>query len=893
MIGQTLSHFKIIAKLGEGGMGKVYRAEDTKLGREVAIKLLPEAFTSDPQRFARFQREAKVLASLNHPNIAAIYELAEEAGTHFLVLELVQGEDLAERLARGPIPIGQALPLALQIAEGVEAAHHKGIVHRDLKPANVMVGPDGEVKVLDFGLAKAWEVESEDSSNLSLSPTLTAQMTQAGTLIGTAAYMSPEQARGETTDSRADVWAFGVVLMEMLTGKSVYAGKTISDCLAGVLAREPEWEDLPNGTPPSIRRLLERCLEKERSQRLQAIGEARITIHRYLAAPEGTDEATAVEATSALPTWKRLLPWAVAVALAIALGAALLKPSADPASSTRATILPPEGTSFDVGWGSLGILAVSPDGRSLAFSATDAEGNRALYIRDLEDAGARALAGTGGAVHPFWSPDGRYVAFFAEGKLMKVERSSGSPVTLATAGNGKGGTWNRSGDIVFAPSHDSGLYRISAAGGEAVQVTKVDRKRFHGHRYPQFLPDGEHFLYIARTGLTLLEPSQLMVGSLGGDVPVELFSTFSGVLYASGHLFFRIENTLMACPFDPSSLEITGEVFPVAETVIDPGGYPEPTFSISEGGTLAFLAGKSDDISALMWVDGSGTTRQAFGPRDNYKEVRLSPDGQRAAVTVVDQESKTRDLWLLDLGRGLRSRFTFNEGDDLLSVWSSDGERIAFSSRRGSGGVQQIYVKSVLTGEGASALVEDEENKFLVDWSPDERYLTYAIQSPETSWDMYAVDLIEGGEPIPLQPSPFWEGHPMVSPDGRWLAYFTDESGRKEIYVTAFPTGGRRWQVSPDGGAWPLWDPSGQSLYWIQLPGQALMKAEVDGSGEVVRIGEVSTIAEGLPTLVEGTYQYDIAPDGERFLFNITERASVPALSVVLDFPAELRRENR
>jgi len=886
---RSLAHYRLVDKLGQGGMGVVWRATDTKLGRDVAIKVLPDPFLADPERLARFEREARVLASLTHANIAAIYGLERTGEHHFLVLELAEGETLADRLARGPIPVREALRIADQIAAALAAAHEKGIIHRDLKPANVKITPAGTVKVLDFGLAKVWEPQATEGMELTHSPTITAHMTSAGTILGTAGYMSPEQARGTDVDKRTDIWSFGCVLLEMLTGRQVFEGKTVTDVIASVVAREPSWERLPAETPRAVRRLLRRCLEKDADRRLRDIADVKLEIDEAFAAPESTEsvERGAAPARGRLRLWQAIA--ATAILSAAALGFLLWRAGTLPPRVIRATIAAPPGTSFDLEMSNPGLVAVSPDGRRLAFSANDGNGATRLWLRDLDDVEARPVAGTDGAAYPFWSPDGRFVAFFAGDKLKKIEATGGPAITLCAATNGKGGTWNEKGVIIFAPSSSSPLFRVSAAGGEATPITEVDTERFNGHRFPQFLPDGDHFVFLARAGMAGETDSQVMVGSLSGGTIEELFPSASNAVYAGGHLFFVIEHTLMARRFDASRRELEGDMFPVAENVLAGPSAARGVFALSsDANVLVYHTGTLSGASTLQLLDREGKRLEQIGEQDAYTEARLSPDGETAVVSILDGDGSNQDLWLIDIARGLRDRFTFDPGTEWLAVWSPDGKRIVFASNRG-GGPYQLYAKAIEGNADAQLLYADKVSKYPVGWSPDGRYVLYLVSDPKTSWDLYAIAVDqEGAEPVPLQVSPAAEGYGQVSPDGRWLLYTSDASGREEVYVTPFPSGGRKWQVSADGGTTPLWDPSGRAIDWLQ--GSRLMTAEVDGSGQAFRVGEVRSLIDGLRLTFAGPYQYDVASDGERFLVNVQNETTSPPMILVVGLRAELER---
>ncbi|HSM52261.1 MAG TPA: protein kinase, partial [Thermoanaerobaculia bacterium] len=703
MIGTTLAHYRVTAALGEGGMGQVWRAEDTKLGREVALKVLPEAFAEDPERMARFEREARLLASLNHPNIAHLYGLetvtsgADEgsgleargsissshpaAGTAapqsgpapleavpmsrgvggnsklriqnselpaaagpsleprasspitFLVMELVEGEDLSERIKRGPVPIEEATAIALQVAGALEAAHEQGIVHRDLKPANIKLRPDGTVKVLDFGLAKAWETDGADPG-LSLSPTVTRHATAAGLILGTAAYMAPEQARGQRVDRRADTWSFGVVLWEMLTGRKLFEGQTVSDVLASVLKEAPDLEALPAAVPPKLRQLLARCLDKDPRGRLQAIGEARVALER----PLGELAPAKTEAANSGQTKRSRIAAAVGWALAaVGLGAAALllwQQLSRPSDRVlRTSIPPPEGTTFHLSGINAGPAALSPDGTRIVFSARDEDGAVRLYLRVLDQPEARVLSGTETAQYPFWSPDSRWIGYFAQQdeSMKKVDAAGGPPITLCAAPNGKGGSWGRDDVIVFTPNATTPLHRVSASGGESQPVTEIDRGRHNSHRHPRFLPDGRHFLYIAR-GISSAE-SVIKVGSLDGGVDRELTAATVQAEFAGGFLFFVRDRSLMAQPFDPKGLVLEGEARPIGEAVLTIPAAALGIYTVSPAGLLAYHTGSVEAAVAPAWYDRTGREVSTLGDPGEYNSVVLSPDGRTAAFT--------------------------------------------------------------------------------------------------------------------------------------------------------------------------------------------------------------------------------------------------------------------
>lgn len=897
MIGTTISHFKVTSKVGEGGMGEVYRATDLRLNREVAVKALPEAFVQDTQRLARFEREAQLLASLSHPNIAGIHGLEEQDGKRFLILELVEGEDLAERLRRGAIPLEEALAIALQIAEALEAAHDKGIVHRDLKPANVKLTPQGQVKVLDFGLAKALEVETTSDEELANSPTLTMAATQAGIILGTAAYMAPEQAAAQPADRRADVWSFGVVLTEMLTGEQLFTGQTASHVLAAVLQKDVDVGDALPDVPPPIRDLVERCLRKDVRQRLQAIGDARIAIEEYLADPEAHEEtvepaAAAAEPVSS-PLWQRLLPWAVAAVLLAAVVVLALRREAEPLDAGRqlvqASITPPEGLTFDLDPSSPGPAAVSPDGSMIALTARSAAGDIELYVRRLDEHRARLLQDTEGAAYPFWSPDNRSLGFFTdEGNLKRIEIAGGPPTVIAEAANGKGASWGADGTILFAPAHNTPIQRVAAGGGEVSAVTELVEGDV-SHRHPRLLPDGTSFLYLERTRVDgSTTESQLVLASLDGGEEKILLRTPAAAEFASGHILFLHEETLMTRPFDVASGEFSGDAKPLASDVtLISVGSAKGLFSASENGVLVYGTGQNRPGTQVMWFGRNGGVESSLDEVTRYLDVTLSPDDEFAALGIIDPVLGSEDLWIYEIGRNLRTRFTFDQGNDSGGVWSPDGTRLAFASDRGQDWA--AYVKS-LSGVGEEELVVAIEgtSMFPESWSPDGSVLALTGFHESTQLDIWLVPMEGEGEAAPFLQTSFSEASPTFSPDGRWLAYSSDDSGRFEVFVTPYPGPGRKWQVSRHGGNFPVWRADGGELYF-QDPGGRVMAAEVGARGDTFLVGEVESLFQGPP--ITRTRGYDPTNGGQKFIVLMPEeRQGTRPLNLVVGWTELLRR---
>jgi eukaryotic-like serine/threonine-protein kinase len=924
--GQKIGPYEILALLGAGGMGEVYRARDTKLGRDVALKVLPEAVAEDAQRMARFSREAQVLASLNHPNIAAIYGLEESAGLQALVMELVEGPTLAELLEETKIEIGNSkmgpsfdfrsssfdpLAIAKQIAEALEAAHDRGIVHRDLKPANIKLTSSGAVKVLDFGLAKAFEVETSSGihqSPLQNSPTLSVAATQAGMILGTAAYMSPEQAKGKAVDRRADIWAFGCVLFEMLSGNQAFEGETVSDVLAGVIRAEPDWTALPTATPPEIVRLIRRCLEKDPRRRLQAIGESRIAIEETLssagAAPplsppdrvgEGKREAPGGDRSPL----RRALPWAVAalaVLAAVIMAVGYLRRAPQPLHAIRSQISAPEKLTFAfAGPPPDGGPVLSPDGTRMVFPAHDAQGREALWVRPMDSLTAQRLEGTEQGAFPFWSPDGSAIGFFAAGKLKKINATGGPAETLCVALNGRGGSWGRGDVIVFAPEISAGLSRVSAAGGAPTALTQVQQTAgTFTHRWPEFLPDGQHFLYWAGDPFaTDASTVGIYIGSLDQTPPKLLLHADSNALYAPpGYLMFLRDRTLMAQAFDARRLKLDGDAFPIAESVASPQNFRLGLFSVSQTGLLVYQAGVGLQTQ-FAWFDDTGKQLGTAGEAGIHNTPLLSPDGRRLAYMAQGPESRNSDIWLLDVGRGVNTRFTFDPRASAFPVWSPDGSRVVYGSYGSqSKGHLDLYVRNS-TGAGAEqALYESGDNKVPSDWSRDGRYIAFELfdSKGKTKWDIWILPLFGDRKPFPYLQTEFDEADAVFSPDGDWLAYESDESGIYEIYLAPFHGGGK-FQVSQGGGAQPAWKRDGTALFY--LAGDKLMEVGVRRKGSEVELGAPHALFEitGLQGGGALGRAYTVTPDAKRVLVTVLPRAfAQEPLTLIANWTAGLKR---
>jgi serine/threonine protein kinase len=881
LVGRRLGPYQVVALLGAGGMGEVYRARDTKLGRDIAIKILPPAFTNDPERLKRFEREARTLAALNHPNIGAIYGLEDADGMRALVLELVDGDTLADRIARGPLPLKEALTVARQIVDALDAAHERGIIHRDLKPSNVALTRDGTVKVLDFGLAKA----SADGSSpgLTNSSTLTGDGTRDGTVLGTPAYMSPEQARGHTVDKRTDIWAFGCVLYEMLTGYAAFPGKTTADTLAGVLEREPDWARVPATTPLGIHHLLERCLEKDVKRRLRDIGDTAIDL---------SVETSSQANVALLPTRDPRRIWGLAtglVAVGLVLGwtiAVLRQPPMGENRTVRLNVHPPVGTEFGEDTGA----AMSPDGRMLAF-VTGSSSTTKLWVRGLNSLSARELRGTDGATFPFWSPDSRSLGFFAAGKLKRVEVVGGLPTVICDVGSGRGGTWNDEGVVLFNSVNDGPLLRVPATGGTPVALTTVDKARGeNSHRWPQFLPGGRRFLYFVRSDNP--ENTGVYIGSLDrAQEKVRVIRSSTNAIYApdrserSGHLLWVRDGTFMAQPFAPEQGRTVGEPVALAEGV----GFGERSrlgaVSASHDGTLWYGGAPIRQVQ-LSWLDRQGKQVGTIGQPGEYEGLSISPDGERVAVT------RDRDVWQMEFARGITTRVTFSGDAGPVAVWSPDGETIA----NYKGAPPNLFSHSANGTGDDQRLIESVDSLRSQDWSPDGRSLLYLVNandlSSKTIFDLWVLPMTgNGSPPHPYFSTPFREGQGQFSPDGKWVAYTSDESGADEVYVRSFPAGGDKQRVSIKGGDWVRWRSDGE-MFYIAADRRVMSVAvrAVSGSLKFGTPAALFTIPLTLaPSGGGASYTYDVIPDGQRFLAAApVGNTTPPTMTVVVNWQAEL-----
>jgi serine/threonine-protein kinase len=890
--GQRISHYRLIEQIGEGAMGVVWRATDTALQRDVALKILPDAFSRDAARVTRFEREAKLLATLNHSGIATIHGLHQDDGVRFLAMEFVPGEDLAQRLARGPLAVDEALDVALQVAEALDAAHERGVIHRDLKPANIKITPEGQVKLLDFGLAKAFDANpAESAQDLANSATQTSAETVAGVILGTAAYMSPEQARGRRVDRRTDVWAFGCVLYEMLTGTQAFKGETASDTLAAILTGEPDWEALPADLPPRARRLLRRCLRKDVRRRLRDAGDARVLLEEAI---EGADDDVAAGAPVRAATGTRWLPWIIALAallaaVVLAIGR-LQRDTVLPVTPRYLSIQMPATTRLGI-TSDRQILAISPDGKRIVFVG-NTSGVHQLHLRDIDRRETRILPGTERARGPFFSPDGEWIAFFSEGKLKKLALHGGNPIDLCDAGLNRGGTWGADDIIVFAPFTNSGLMKVSATGGAAEPLTElIETDNERTHRWPQFLPDGRTVLFTIGTVDKPGDYEGAIIGAVSADTGerTEVYRGASMARYApSGHLVVAREGVLAAVPFDAANLASRGH-----ERILlqDVGGVPTSGivyFDLARDGTLIYT--QRDEHAKdhkLGWVDRSGRWQEITGETREYLNPRVSPDGNRLVFHVGPGEGRATDIWLYNLQRNTTNRLTFNNHSE-SPVWSPDGRFLAYVQLGPQGEGNIVRKASDGSGEPEPLLTYEESLPiYTAAWTSRGNRILFVLVDPDTEGDIHALS-VETGDVQDVQVTPYLEWSPTVSPDGRWMAYSSVESGVSEVYVTSLDGRGGRWQVSHRGAS-PCWSRDGKELFYRD--DTRMMGVDVET--------EPSFTHSSPHQLFEGDYipsntlarNYDAAPDG-RFLMvrRASDEEASNHINVVIDWFAELDR---
>ena len=873
MIGDRIGGYEILSLLGSGGMGEVYRARDAKLGRDVAIKVVPASLANQPDRLARIVREARLLAALNHPHIATIHGLEERGGVRALVMELVEGPTLAEKLANDArranvgLPIEEALTIATQIADALEAAHEKGIVHRDLKPANLKLTRDGHVKVLDFGLATGFSA-SGTASDRSQLPTLTASNVHAGTIAGTPAYMSPEQARGHAIDSRADIWAFGCVLFEMLTGRVAFAGETISDTIAAILERPPDWNALPAATPPHVRHVLARCLEKDPRRRWKHIGDVRIELDDAERVRPALVTAESGSRGRERAAWATLF---LVTAVVVWFAATTLHKQTAPIEVRFDASLPRDLSS------DFAQLALSPDGQQLVV-ATKFGGGAPLWIRPLGSTSGRTLPGTEGGMFPFWSPDGKSIGFFADSKLKRIDAESQAIEILADAPIARGGAWQADGTILFAPSAAGPLFRVPATGGQPVEATHLEKGQ-NDHRAPFILPGNRYVMFYARG---TPQVRGVFVARLDGSESKRLIDADAAAVYASGHLLFVRRGELFAQPFDVTRPALTGTPFRVDARVSVNPGLSLASLTASATGTIAY-GGGSIRRTQFAWFDRSGKRLETVGPPDqtNFANLALSPDGRQIAFSRgLDQQW---DIWLMDM-QGAMSQFSSNVPLAFNPVWLPDGRRVLFQSAGG-----HIYSRSVNDSAPAELLVSRDEFMGPTDVSPDGRVILYN-RSPGPPSDVWYLSLAGDRAAHSFVETPFEERDGQFSPDGKWVAYQSNESGHTEIYLQPFPGPGDRIQVSSGGGQQPRWGRRTNELFYVAGDSRLTSVPVTFAAAGRVTIGHAVALFR---TQFEGSFlqtrqQYAVSADGQRFLFNFqTDAIDPPSITLILNWKAK------
>ena len=885
--GRRLGPYEILSAIGAGGMGEVYRARDTRLDRIVAMKVLPTHLADRSELRDRFEREAKTIASLNHPHICVLYDIGHQEGTDYLVMEYLEGETLAQRLVKGSLPLAQVLQYAIEISDALDKAHRKGVTHRDLKPGNIMLTKSG-TKLLDFGLAKLKQEVAPANVPLSELPTVNEQLTAQGTIVGTLQYMAPEQLEGKEVDGRTDIFAFGAVVYEMAAGKKAFAGTSQASVIGAILKDDPPpISSLQPMTPPALDRVVKRCLAKEPEKRWQTASDLCEELKWIAEAGSQITLAPAVAAKGIRTLGRRELILGVSALLVVAAIAGIafwnLKPSPSRLVSRVAITLPP-GQQL-AGLDSGPAVALSPDGTHLAYVARQGD-TQQLYLRAMDSLESKPISGTDGAVNPFFSPDGQWLGFFASGKLKKVSVSGGSALTLGDARNPRGASWGAHGIIAFAPTAASILQQVSDAGGTPQPLTRLE-KGDNSHRWPEFLNGGKAVLFAAGTSAANWSNAQVVIQSVGTGERRNLIQAGMYPRYApSGHILYAQGGSLIAVPFDPQRLAITGAAVPVVEGVLQSTGNGAAQYSFSSTGSLIYVPGGVQATQLrLVWISRNGAEQSLTAPARAYQIPRLSPDGRRVAVDIQEQEMQ---VWLYDLSREALARLTFEGNSNQPPAWTPDGKRIAFGSNKE--GPASLFWQLADGSGGLERLATSEYTQFPQSWSPDGQLLTFTELNPTTGWDIWVLRMADR-KAQPFLRTPFNEESPRFSPDGRWLAYISDESGRFEVYVQPYPGPGGRWQISTEGGAEPEWNPNGRELFY-----------RTENKMMVVDIGTHSSFSAGKPRILFSEpylptpiipANYDVSPDGQRFLMlKPSEQETAPTqINVVLNWFEELKQK--
>ena len=895
--GTKLGPYEIAAPLGAGGMGEVYRARDTRLDRSVALKILPPHLADKPEAAERFEREARTISSLNHPNVCQLHDVGVQNGVRYLVMELLEGETLSERLRRGPLPLDQVLRYGAEIAEGLQAAHRRGVVHRDLKPGNVMLTKSG-AKLMDFGLAKG--VSPAKPISVELTATLTSShatpLTQQGTIVGTFQYMSPEQVEGKEADACSDIFSLGAVLYEMLSGKRAFEGKTLVSVAASILEKEPEpIRTLQPLTPASLERAIRKCLAKDSDARWQSAGDLASEL-RWIA--EGS--AAGLTAPVARAAGMRVSEWLAwmfcgMAAIGVVVLSLVLGFSGGSKPVVRSQIASPEKLQFNFIGDNGGPPVISPDGNNIVFGAKSA-GKNQLFLRSLDKLTPEPIAGTEEATFPFWSPDSRSIAFFANGKLKRVGIGGGAALTICDAPVGRGGSWSVNGTIVFSPTFTDALLQVTATGGTPSPVTKMS-ENYTTHRWPWFLPDGRHFLYVAASHTaTSAANTAVFWASLDGKDNKFLFASPSNAIYASGRLLYVRENTLMAQPFDGSSGQFNGEAVALNGDVQVDGTVWRGTFSASENGTLIYQPGMAGTGTRLTWFDRTGKELGSVSGPDSYALLELSPDDKRAAVTIGDPVGV---IWIYDVVRNSRTRFTFGEGSSTSAIWSRDGKQVAYLEGNSTNAYSRKLIVKAADGSGQArgilniGTIQTLQEE-LDDWSPDGRYLLYDAGTigRDNGVDIWALPMFGEAKPFPYVSTPGDQGFAQFSPDGKWVAYASSETGRMEVYVVPFPGTGAKWQISASGGTRPRWRRDGKEILF-EVPGSGkVMAAQVNSHGSNFEFGDVRLLFESnnLPPNNAGS-QWSLTSDGQRLLAITMGQTGSAPLTMIQNWTAEVKKK--
>jgi len=894
-VGAKLGPYEVVALLGAGGMGEVYRARDTRLGRDVAVKVLPERLSSSPDFRQRFEREARVISSLQHSNICVLHDIGhEEAVGEFLVMELLEGETVAQRLKRGKLPLPELLRVGMEMADALDKAHRKGVVHRDLKPANIMLTRSG-AKLMDFGLAKPAAMMGMSSSAGGTAPLLSAAVTAdgaspaspittAGSIVGTIQYMSPEQIEGKEADSRSDLFALGATLYEMATGVRAFPGKSQISVASAILEKDPEpMSKMQPLVPAGLERVVAQCLAKSPDDRFQSAHDVALELKWISEVGAGLGPALSAAKGSPL---LRALPWTLAglgVLAALIIAGIYLLRSTVPAYSIRSFIPAPENTSFVFVGDAAGPPVLSPDGKDLAYVAAKASETPQIYLRPLGSLDARALPGTDNAWAPFWSPDGRRIGFFAEGKLKVIDLQGGAPASVADAPNGRGGSWLPSGEIIFVPDFRSPVYRVPPSGGAPVAVTKVDQSKHTSHRWPYALPDGKHFLYLAINHQTPRDENDaIYYASLDGRENIRLKAAFTNPGYAAGSLLYVRDGTLMAQAFEPSTGKLKEEEQLVANGIVEDGSTWRAVYTISSNGLLAYASGAQLQ-SQLGWYDRTGKPLGPLGEKFGAlnigdRELRLSPSGDRVALSI---QAPVPDVWVMDVVRGGRARLTFGQMGATAPVWSPDGKWVAYESDTKEG---TAIMRRPAVGGPEETLLSSADQVFPQDWSSDGKYLLYVKGARGAHEEIWVLPLAGDRKSFQLVPSGAYISlAAQFSPDMRWVSYASNESGRQEVYVVPFRGGGGKWEVSTSGGMLPQWRNDGKELFYLGLNG-TLMAVSVATEGGQLKLGTPQ------PLFRTNTTSYDVAPGGKKFLLDLVGDQGSRPITLVTNWTADLKK---